>query len=66
MVECESDFDFLEFFSHFRTVLEDSGVVKDIQKSTQFAGRVREWFRQIIEGAAAEMVAVGGIGIGSG
>ena len=54
---------FWEFFSYFRTVFEDSGIVKDIQKSTQFAWRFRKWLRQIIEGAVAEMVAVGGIGI---
>ena len=47
-------------------MFKDVGFVKDIQESTQFAGRIRTWFRQKIEGAVAEMMAVGGIGIGCG
>ena len=58
-VECEPDFDFLEFFNHL-TMFEGVGFVKDIEESTQFAGRFRRWLRQKIEGAVAEMVAVCG------
>ena len=47
-------------------MFEGFDFVKDIQKSTQFAGRVRKWLRQKIEGAVAEMVAVVGIGIRCG
>lgn len=47
-------------------MFEGAGFVKDIQESTQFAGRFRRWLRQKIEGAVAEMVAVGRIGIGCG
>ena len=65
-VEREPDFDFLEFFSHFRAMLRSFDSVKDTQQPTQFAKRFGKRRSQKIESAIAEVMAVGWVGIGCG
>ena len=65
-IECEPDFNFLEFFSHFRAMLRSFNSLKDTQQPTQFAGRFGKRHSQKIESAIAEVMAMGWVGIGSG